>query len=173
MTEITLRNFKKWEADLPTVGDILGLTARRVTQLVAEGVIPRTGRGKYPIAKAIAGYLKWLQDAKQRTAPSAARERLIEARARSIELQNEEREHKLIDADEAIGALDEIVGIFRSEMDGLPARLTRDLDERKIVEDAVNAIGNRAADKLAQRAAELRTNGSIEVPIEEDDIETD
>ena len=172
MVDFTGKNFKKWETDAATVGQILGLTSRRVTQLVADGVIKRSTRGKYSVAAAVAGYIKWLQAAQQRNAPSEARERLIEARARSIELQNEEREHRLIDTDEAIAALDEFVGIFSTELDGLPARLTRDLEERKTVREAVDAIRNRAADKLAQRSAELRTNGSIEMPVEEDDNET-
>lgn len=163
MTEITAKSFKKWEADAATIGEILGLTSRRITQLAADGAIKRSTRGKYPVAAAITAYLT-LQ-----STPSAARERLMEARARSIELQNAEREHKLIDTEEAISACDEIVGIFRAELDGLPARLTRDLDERKIVQEAVDAIGHRAADRLEQRAAELRTNGTIAVPVENDD----
>ena len=123
MVDFTGKNFKKWETDAATVGQILGLTSRRVTQLVADGVIKRSTRGKYSVAAAVAGYIKWLQAAQQRNAPSEARERLIEARARSIELQNEEREHRLIDTDEAIAALDEFVGIFSTELDGLPADL--------------------------------------------------
>ena len=47
------------------MGDILGLTARRVTQLVAEGVIPRTGGANIPSLASIAGYLKWFKAAKR------------------------------------------------------------------------------------------------------------
>jgi hypothetical protein len=99
MTEITAKSFKKWEADAATIGEILGLTSRRITQLAADGAIKRNTRGKYPVAAAIAAYLK------VQSTPSAARERLLEARAKSIELQNSEREHRLIDTEEAIGAL--------------------------------------------------------------------
>ena len=172
MTDFTAKNINKWEVDQTTIGKILGLTPRWIRQLTAENVIKKNGRGKYPVAASVQAYVAWVKAAQQRAAPSDAKERLLQARAKSIELQNAEREHRLVDTEEAIGALDEIVGIFRSEMDGLPARLTRDLDERKIVEQAVDAIGHRAADKLEQRAAELRQNGTIAVPVG-GDIEED
>jgi phage terminase Nu1 subunit (DNA packaging protein) len=166
---LSAKSFKQLEVVSEIVGEILGLTGRRVRQLTEEGVMAKNGRGKYPVLASIKAYIKWLQAAQQRNAPSDAREAVLHERARSLRLQNDEREHRLVDTEEVIAVLDEIVGIFRSEMDGLPARLTRDLDERKIVQEAVDAIGHRAADKLEQRAAELRQNGSVAVPVDDAD----
>ena len=169
MTDFTAKNINKWEVDQTTLGKILGLTPRWVRQLTTDGVIRSNGRGKYSVAASVQGYVAWTKAAQQRAAPSDAKERLLEARAKSIELQNAEREHRLVDTEECIAVLDEIVGTYRTELDGLPARLTRDLDDRKQIASVVDAISNRVCDKFEQRAAELRANGSIAVPIEAED----
>ena len=163
------KSLKQLEVDSENVGEILGLTGRRVRQLTEEGVMAKNGRGKYPVLASIKAYIKWLQAAQQRNAPSDAREAVLHERARSLRLQNDEREHRLVDTEEVLAVLDEIVGTYRTELDGLPARLTRDLEDRKHIAEVVDAISNRVCDKFEQRATELRANGSIAVPVEADD----
>jgi hypothetical protein len=46
---------------LPILARLLNLTERRITQLAKEGVIPRSGRGKYPLANSVRGYITFLQ----------------------------------------------------------------------------------------------------------------
>ena len=169
MTDFTAKNIKKWEVDQTTLGKILGLTPRWVRQLTADNVIKSSGRGKYSVAASVQAYVAWIKAAQQRAPTSDAREAVLLERARSLRLQNDEREHRLVDTEECIAVLDEIVGTYRTELDGLPARLTRDLDDRKQIASVVDAIGNRVCDKFEQRAAELRANGSIAVPIEAED----
>ena len=138
-------------------------------QLTTDNVIKSTGRGKYPFAASVQAYVAWVKAAQPRAPASDAKEAVLHERARSLRLQNDEREHRLVDTEEVIAVLDEIVGTYRTELDGLPARLTRDLVDRKHLAEVVDAISNRVCDKFEQRAAELRTNGSIAVPVEADD----
>lgn len=45
-----------------TIAALLRLTVRRVQQLSKEGVIPKAERGRYELAPAVQGYIKYLQD---------------------------------------------------------------------------------------------------------------
>ncbi|MFM2089681.1 MAG: putative terminase small subunit, Nu1 [Planctomycetota bacterium] len=45
-----------------TIAKLLLLTPRRVQQLSADGVIPRAERGRYELAPAVQGYIRFLQE---------------------------------------------------------------------------------------------------------------
>lgn len=58
------------EATDGTVGvDVLArlfsLTSRRIQQLAKDGIIPKGGRGRYPFAASIRGYIQFLQTANE------------------------------------------------------------------------------------------------------------
>lgn len=44
------------------IAKLLMMTPRRVQQLTADGVIPKTDRGRYEVVGAVQGYIKYLQD---------------------------------------------------------------------------------------------------------------
>jgi len=76
-------------------------------------------------------------DSDRRAQKSAADSRVRDARAREIEVRNAVR---LIEIDEAMAIIEEMIGLFRAETAGLPARVTRDLQFRKTIEIAVNDL---------------------------------
>lgn len=45
-----------------TIAKLLMLSERRVQQLTAEGVIPKSERGRYELAPAVQGYIRFLQE---------------------------------------------------------------------------------------------------------------
>ena len=45
-----------------TIAKLLMLTERRVQQLTADGVIPKAERGRYELAPAVQGYIRFLQE---------------------------------------------------------------------------------------------------------------
>lgn len=58
---------KKVSAGAPTypvgtIAKLLMITERRVQQLSAEGVIPKSERGRYELAPAVQGYIRYLQE---------------------------------------------------------------------------------------------------------------
>jgi hypothetical protein len=81
------------------------------------------------------------------------------ARAREIELRTAQRAGLLIETDEAFAILDDVFGMLRSDLGGLPATVTRDLEIRREIEKGVNEILNRTAKRLSLRAQALRANG--------------
>lgn len=89
------------EVDQHRLAKILGVTSRRIQQLVHEGM-PKTGRGKYPLIACIQWYIKFWQDRAEgrvagwgRNAPKegviAAKERLTRAQADIAQIDYEER----------------------------------------------------------------------------------
>jgi hypothetical protein len=55
--------------------------------------------------------------------------------------------------------IDDIVGGIVSELEGLPAAATRDLVMRRLLEQLVRDIRQRAADRLAAQVEHLQRNG--------------
>lgn len=77
-----------------TIAKLLLLTERRVQQLTAEGVIPKAERGRYELAPAVQGYIRYLQE--RSLAPSkgggpvdyhAEKARLTKAQADTAEIE--------------------------------------------------------------------------------------
>ncbi|WP_375791190.1 hypothetical protein ACE102_07515 [Bradyrhizobium sp. vgs-9] len=132
-------------------GRLLMISAERVRQLSKEGWIEKQTKDQFYLVDVVQGYIRFRNDADRRAQKSAADSRVRDARAREIELRNAVREGRLIEIDEAIGTVEQMIGLFRAETAGLPARVTRDLQFRKTIETAVNDILERVADIAAER----------------------
>ncbi|WP_246174268.1 hypothetical protein [Bradyrhizobium paxllaeri] len=57
----------------------------------------------------------------------------------------------MIEIDEAMATVEAMIGLFRAESAGLPARVTRDFQFRKTIETALNDILERVADIATER----------------------
>lgn len=89
-----------------TIAALLMLTERRVQQLATEGVIPKAARGRFELAPAVQGYIKFLQersiggDADTKKSLAAEQLKLAAARAALAEIELAERRGELLDAEE-------------------------------------------------------------------------
>ena len=75
-----------------TIAKLLLLSDRRVQQLTKEGVIPKAERGRYELAPAVQGYIRYLQERSLRTDSSPIdyhmeKARLTKAQADSAEVE--------------------------------------------------------------------------------------
>jgi hypothetical protein len=138
----------------------LDLSRQRIAQLVDEGVIERRPDDRFDQDAARVAYLRWLRSEDRRGKKNAADGRLRDARAREVELRIAEREHRLIDMAEHEAVLTEVLGIVVAAMDGMPARITRDLRLRAVIEAEINDTLNRAAARATKRGAELAATGT-------------
>jgi phage terminase Nu1 subunit (DNA packaging protein) len=130
----------------------------RIRQLAKEGWIVQTGTKqdrRYRLLDVVQGYIRFRDDEDRRANRSAAHSRITDARSREVELKNAQREGRLIELDEVIAMIDELIGLLRSSLSGLPARVTRDLQFRRTIETAVNDILNTIADFAIERAKAL------------------
>jgi len=94
---------------------LLMLSTQRLRQLSAEGFIPRASKGEYPLVGVVQGYIRFLKDEERRTSKVQAESDLKATRRKEIELRIARDDHRLIETDEAIAAVEDIVGIHRSE----------------------------------------------------------
>ena len=148
---------------------LLMVTPHWVRRLTNEGWIPRPARNRYRIAESVQGYIRFLRDEQRRASKSASASRVQDARAREIELRTAREENRLIETEEAIGFVDEALGLLKAGMAGVPASVTRDLDLRATIGAALDEQFRRAADHFQQAAAALRSGGTTVAADPEDD----
>ena len=114
-----------------------------------------------PTAVDIAGYIKFQLASRRRSSEAVAEVGLRAARQREIEVRIAEREHRLIETEEAMAIVEEIVDTYQAEFGGLPARVTRDIPLRQKVEAEVDASLTRVSKLFRRREAQIRATGSI------------
>ena len=113
---------------------VLGVSARRVQQLVQDGTIPKASRGKFPIVKAVAAYIEMIASRKPSEAEAkveldrkTAEARLKAAKASMAELEQAELERKMHRAEDVKVIMEDLVYTIRSALLTLPARLAMDV----------------------------------------------
>jgi phage terminase Nu1 subunit (DNA packaging protein) len=125
---------------LATCAKLLKLTARRVNQLEQSGVIPKASRGRYVTVAVVHAYIDYLRDENRRSTQSAGTIRVQDARAKSLEMRIAREEGKTCDIEDMLGFLDAMIGRFRQDLAGLPARFTRNLPERDRLRVEIDAM---------------------------------
>ncbi|EFO32120.1 conserved hypothetical protein [Roseibium sp. TrichSKD4] len=149
---------------------LLGVTTRRLTQLVKEGVLVKEGRGSFSVCECIQAFTDFkVRTSVEQAAPSAAEkvhQRIEQILARK--LARDDRE--LISLEEAIDAFEDISGQFLVCLSGLPSRLGRnDLQERRRIEKILDVERERLSGSFTKRALALRAGVAAFEADEEDD----
>jgi phage terminase Nu1 subunit (DNA packaging protein) len=137
---------------------LLMKSPERVRQLAKDGWITQTGAAsdrRYRLLDVVQGYIRFRDDEERRTNKSAAQSRITDARSREVELKNAQREGRLIELDEALAVIEAVIGLLRSLLSGLAARVTRDLVLRRTIETAVHDILDSISDLATKRAKAL------------------
>lgn len=143
----------------------------RVRQLAKAGWIAQAGAPsdrRYRQLDVVQGYIRFRDDEDKRTSKIAAHSRIQDARSREFELKNAQREGRLIDLDEVLAVIESIVAMFRLQLAGLPARVTRDLQLRRTIETAVYDILDHIADLAAKSAQALGTRRATHAAVATD-----
>ena len=150
---------------------VLMVTGVWVRKLCKQGYIPAPTKGKVPLIAGVQGYIKFLKDEDRRSSKSAADNRVRDARAREIELRTAREERELVPTDETVAFVQVIVGAVVSRLDGLPAQITRNLDERRRIEIIVDGIRQEVADVIAEHGERFRRGAPADDADDEDDGE--
>lgn len=141
------------KSDLITVevaARLLMLSGERIRQLSKAGYIPMPVRGKTTIVGAVQGYIRFLKDDARKNTKSEAASRAVDARAEEIQLKIAERKRELIPREDAILAMDLVVGEVNKVLTSLPARITRDVALRREIEAKLNEGKGKIAEALAR-----------------------
>jgi len=146
---------------MPTISisaacELLDVEAERVRQLISDGHIRRTARGRLVMEQAVRGFVSALRDEAERTSTSATASRVQAARARALELKNAVADGTLFDFIECQDILAEVFGGAKSGIYGVPARVSRDLDFRRQAETVIDGALNGICDHFAREADRLK-----------------
>lgn len=131
--------------------NLILLSRARLYELVREGRIKMKAPNCFDTAEVVHGYIKFLRDDERRSSKSATLSRVQQARAVEIEQRTARASAQTVELSEALALVDVVIGGFKADLNGLPARLTRDMDERRRLEAEINDILTRAADRTRSR----------------------
>ncbi len=154
---------------LDQLSKLLMMTGERVRQLVKMGKMPKAKKNTYHLVSCVQGYIRFLKDEEKDKTKAAAESGLKKARQREVELRIAEREKTVIDLAEHFAVVEELCGLFVSSMNGLPARVTRDIPLRRKIEIDLDEIRRQIVARAEQRSAELRAGRSVAAADPEDD----
>jgi hypothetical protein len=131
---------------------LLGVSKQRISQLTIEGWIQR------PLTwgSVAQGFISFLRASQSRPTRVRADNEVQRERARKLWLENEEKEAHLVSITSAMAAIDDIFGVVRGAVAGLPSRITADPVLRRSIEDEIDAVLDGLAERLQQNTRALR-----------------
>lgn len=144
---------------------LLNRSVSWVNLLVSKGYITRDGHNKYSVVAIVRGALSYYDDLLEKSNKAAAASRATDARTREIELRIAERRRTLIPLDDAKAVVGELAAMVRAEFTGLPAKYTRDLGERRRLEQEIDGSFERIA-AAARTAGDALATGSLDMAAE-------
>lgn len=110
-----------------TIAHLLDVTPRRVQQLVAEDVLPKEERGRYPLIPVVRAYLAHLRATPEiapgNLDPAQERARKDRALANSAEIKNDIAFGNVVLIDDAVAIVTRSSTRVRNKMLGLPSRV--------------------------------------------------
>lgn len=140
------------------IAERLNLTPRRVQQLSAEGVLPKSADGLYDLIGCYEGYIRYLQvrvygrdtlgeDAQHH------KTRLLKAQADERELEVARRLGLVVDIEAAAGLLTGVIGASRAKLLALPTKLAPQMigvesarEVRALLEEEIHGALNELAE---------------------------
>ncbi|GJE27959.1 terminase small subunit [Methylobacterium organophilum] len=160
------------EVSTEDLAEILGVSARRIQQLASAGVLRRLTHGEWLLPECVQAFIEHKVKSETARAGKAAAnggDRLKEIKARREELKLAREERELVPLADALFAMDQVAGTLALEVNNIPARHTRDLDERERLQVEIDAVLSTVADRIAERGAALRADRDLGPPEDEDD----
>ncbi|MES0053421.1 hypothetical protein NKJ66_07325 [Mesorhizobium sp. M0078] len=151
--------------DTRTAAALLEITPRWLQKLARDGWIKPAGRGQWPLATTIQGYIVFLQSRIQERPAGAA---LHDARAKEIEQRLARQDRSLVTMDEALASISEITNDMVSSVEGLPRKITKDPRERERITAICSAEAARLKMSFAASKAALKTGMAIDDSTDEE-----
>ena len=137
------------------------MTPERVRQLSREGWFPKAERGKFHLVAVVQGYIRFLKDAERRASKSAVATRMQDIKTQKAELELAAAQKDLLPREDLLAAVDVMSAAVKNEMLGLPARITRDPQERAALDDEVRHALNRISNGLERSAGIAVAGGDV------------
>lgn len=157
-------------ASATEIGRRLDLSRQRIGQLEAEGVFARiSGGSRFDLGACTIAYIRWLRDENRRGSKASGASLFQQTRMREIEQRMAREDGRLVPFEAVEAANEQIVGTFRSELSGVAAASTRDLELRQTIDGNLNAAIERCRQSLSGTESDLREGREVLVEGEEAD----
>lgn len=122
-----------------TIAKLLMITERRVQQLTSEGIIPKEGHGQYNLAKAVQGYIRYIQQGTKHSVFSEddgseinvdlERARKLQAERIGQEIKNAASLGELAPIGMLTSTLGDVVSHMNTHLESIPAVIKREWPE--------------------------------------------
>ena len=152
-----------------TIASLLDISERRVGQLVNEGIIPKTERGRYELFPVVQGYVKFLRERKLGKAVVSldeARQRKLAAEAEMAEIELAKARADVVRVEDVARQWETILGDVRTRFLSLPTKLAplvavegEKTTVKEKIEDGINTALGQLAAGISDDA---RGNGELE-----------
>lgn len=119
-----------------------------LARAIASGHLVPDALGRVMLAEAVPMFFDSLRADLRAATATAAVERARAARAASAELRLAEARRDLIPTEDAEAAVDHLCGTVLTALAGLPARITRDMKVRRMIEDSINQCRRAIAEEV-------------------------
>lgn len=137
--------------------------------VIAAGHVEKSAGGRYTLTALTRGVVGYFEALLERSTKAAGESAVQAARAREIELRIAQRERDLIPLEDALAFAGELCGVVRTNIDGLPARCTRDLEMRRTIEREVNEALKRISERCGELSQAVRRGDDLTEAAEEED----
>jgi hypothetical protein len=137
---------------------LLMVTPEWVRRLTKDGWIAKTDRGRYRVVDVVQGYIRFLKDEARRSSKTASLSRLQDIRTRKEELAVAQTERELVPLVEAMTLVDEVAGAVVARINAIPARLTRNIEQREQLQREVDDALTEVADRIAKLGRSYRAD---------------
>jgi hypothetical protein len=146
---------------------LLMVTPEWIRRLSKDGWIPKVQRGRYRVVDVVQGYIRFLKDEARRSSKTASLSRLQDIRTRKEELAVAQTERELVPLVEAMTLVDEVAGAVVARVNAIPARLTRNIEQREQLQREVDDALTEVADRIAKLRRSYRSGDEDPAPDEE------
>lgn len=142
------------EVSAAEAAKLIGKTGTWLRELVAQGFIARSKRGRYRIIEVVQGALRYRDDEAKKSSKSASSDRIRDKRSEEIELRILDRSGELVThaRTEGLAVVDMALGGLRADLAAAPARITSDLELRRKIETVLNDALRAAATRAGNAA---------------------
>ena len=136
---------------------LLMVTPEWIRRLSKDGWITKSDRGRYRVVDVVQGYVRFLKDEARRSTKTASHSRLQDIRTRKEELNVAQTERELVPLADAMTLVDEVAGAVVARVNAIPARFTRDIEQRALLQREVDDALAEVADRIEKLGSAFRS----------------
>ncbi len=135
-----------------TLGDFIGVTPGRISQMVTDGIIIRSGRGRYQFLASVKAYIDMLKGGGGARGAdyNAERTRLTKAQADEKELQVKQLQGDLIPAEDVLEEWQKMLTSMRSKLLSIPSKTAHLVIAAEKYQEAERIIRERIYEALQE-----------------------